>query len=191
MLIARAELERRVRELGAELSRALAAAERPPILIAVLRGSVLFLADLVRAMTIAAEVDFMSISAYAASDRHSGVVRIEKDLELDIHERDVVIVEDIVDTGLTLNYLRRALEARHPRSLRTVSLLDKSARRIVPVPLEHRGFEIPDVFVVGYGLDFQALYRNVPEVLAVRDLARMVNHPAILVGPLFGASAVR
>lgn len=188
-MITTAELTRRVAELGAELRALYADAEQPPIMVAVLRGSVLFLADLVRAMATDAEVDFMSISSYGGSGTHSGVVRIEKDLERDVAERDVVIVEDIVDTGLTLNYLRRALGARRPRSLRAVTLLDKAARRIVPVALEHRGFEIPDVFVVGYGLDFQGLYRNVAEVLAVRDFARMARDPALLVESLFGKTA--
>ncbi|MDQ3952994.1 MAG: hypoxanthine phosphoribosyltransferase [Actinomycetota bacterium] len=188
VLIESSDLARRTDELAAELSSAYASAERPPVLVGVLKGSVLFLADLVRAMTIDVEVDFMSISSYSAGGAQSGVVRIVKDLDSDVHGRDVVIVEDIVDTGLTLNYLRRNLGARSPRSLRAVTLLDKSVRRIVPVPLEHRGFDIPDVFVVGYGLDFQALYRNVRDLLSVPDLPRLANEPRLLVAPLWPPS---
>lgn len=192
VMIDAARLQARVGELAHELTEACAAAERPPVFVGVLKGSVLFLADLVRALPIDVEVDFMSISSYAAGGAggagQSGVVRIVKDLDSDVHDRDVVIVEDIVDTGLTLNYLRRNLGARSPRSLRAVTLLDKSVRRIVPVPLEHRGFDIPDVFVVGYGLDFQSLYRNVRDLLSVPDLARLANDPRLLVRPLWPAS---
>lgn len=185
VLISRAELAHRTRALAAELSACFPDAAEPPVLVGVLKGSTLFLADLLRAMTVDAAVDFMSISSYNAAAPQSGIVRIVKDLEQDIGGRDVVIVEDIVDTGLTLTYLRRALGERGPRSLRAVTLLDKAVRRIVPVELEHRGFEIPDVFVVGYGLDFQGRYRNVPDILAVRDLARLANDPNLLVPGLF------
>jgi hypoxanthine phosphoribosyltransferase len=185
LLVSRFDLKERVRELAAELAAELRAAPRPPILIGLLKGSTMFLADLVRAMTIDLAVDFMSISSYGQPGPHSGVVRIVKDLEQDLTGRDVVVVEDIVDTGLTLNYLRATLEQREPRSLRAITLLDRTARRIVPVELEQRGFEISDVFVVGYGLDFQGRYRNLPEILAVRDLARLANDPLLLVEPLF------
>jgi hypoxanthine phosphoribosyltransferase len=188
VLVSSADLARRVDELGHELRAVYAGNDDPPVLVGVLKGSVLFLADLVRALGIHVEVDFMSISSYAAGGQQSGVVRIEKDLDSDVHGRDVVIVEDIVDTGLTLNYLRRNLSARSPRSLRAVTLLDKSVRRIVPVALEHRGFDIPDVFVVGYGLDFQALYRNVRDILSVPDLPRLASDPRLLVGPLWPSS---
>jgi hypoxanthine phosphoribosyltransferase len=185
VLISAAQLQLRVDELAAELAADLRDGDEPPILIGVLKGSTLFLADLLRALPVEAAVDFMSISSYAEGAEHSGVVRIVKDLETDITGRDVVIVEDIVDTGLTLTYLRKALSERKPRSLKTVTLLDKIARRIVPVPIEHAGFEIPDVFVVGYGLDFMGRYRNVPELLAVRDLARLANDPDLLVDLVF------
>ena len=184
-LIEAVALQRRVEELGREMSRDLAGAETPPMLVGVLKGSTLFLADLVRAMAMELEVDFISISSYGEAGGGSGVVRIVKDLERDVSGRDVVIVEDIVDTGLTLNYLRRTLGERGPGSLRAVTLLDKSARRIVPVDLEYSGFEIPDVFVVGYGLDFQGRYRNVPDILAVKDIAKLANDPLLLVDPLF------
>jgi hypoxanthine phosphoribosyltransferase len=185
VLIDSTRLGARIAELADELASACAGTERPPVFVGVLKGSVLFLADLVRALPIDVEVDFMSISSYSAGGAQSGVVRIVKDLDSDVHGRDVVIVEDIVDTGLTLNYLRRNLGARSPRSLRAVTLLDKSVRRIVPVRLEHRGFDIPDVFVVGYGLDFQALYRNVRDLLSVPDLPRLANDPRLLVAPLW------
>lgn len=184
LLVSRAELARRTDELGAEVVAGFANAQ-PPIAISILKGSTLFLADLTRAMDIDVEVEFMSITSYAETRSHSGVVRIVKDLDTDISGRDVLIVEDIVDTGLTLTYLRRTLGERKPRSLRTVTLLDKSARRIIPVEVEFVGFEIPDVFVVGYGLDFQGRYRNVPDILAVRDLARLANDPLLLVGDVY------
>lgn len=186
VLIDRATLERRVGALGADLTATLDGPE-PPIAVSILKGSTLFLADLIRAMAIDLEVEFMSITSYSEPGAHSGVVKIVKDLDSDISGRDILIVEDIVDTGLTLTYLRRTLESRGPRSLRTVTLLDKAVRRIIPVPLEHKGFEIEDVFVIGYGLDFQGRYRNVPEILAVPDVARLANDPQLLVGDLFPA----
>lgn len=185
VLITGRDLARRARELAHEIGRDLATTERPPILVGVLKGSTLFLADLIRSFDIEVEVDFISISSYSQSGGGAGVVRIVKDLESDIVGRDVVVVEDIVDTGLTLNYLRRTLGERSPASLRAVTLLDKVARRIVPVSLEYAGFEIPDVFVVGYGLDFQGRYRNVPDILSVKDIAKLANDPLLLVEPLF------
>lgn len=185
VLIPRTALRSRIAELGTELTPHFHIRE-PPVAIAILKGSAMFLADLIRSMDIDIEVDFMSITSYG-SGGGSGVVRIVKDLDTDITGRDVVIVEDIVDTGLTLTYLRRTLGQRGPRSLRAVTLLDKAARRIIPVDLEHRGFEIPDVFVIGYGLDFQGRYRNVPEILQVNDLARLAGDPGMLTGELFTA----
>jgi hypoxanthine phosphoribosyltransferase len=188
-LISRADLERRADEMAATLARDLGETEEPLVLVSVLKGSTLFLSDLMRRLPFEVAVDFMSISSYAEGEQ-SGVVRIVKDLDTDVSDRDVLIVEDIVDTGLTLNYLRTALSQRGPRSLRAVTLLDKTARRIVPVELEYSCFEVPDVFVIGYGLDFQGLYRNVPDIYAVRDLPRLVNDPTLLSGTLFwGASS--
>jgi hypoxanthine phosphoribosyltransferase len=181
ILIDRRAIARRVEVLGAELSE-LFGAGQPPVLVGILKGSAMFLADVIRAMNIDVVVDFMSISSYS----QSGVVRIVKDLDEDVRGRDVVIVEDIVDTGLSLNYLRKVLAQHEPASLRAVTLLDKTARRIIPVPLEFSAFEIPDVFVVGYGLDFQGLYRNVADILAVRDLARLANDPRLMVDQFFG-----
>ncbi len=183
VLVERDALHERIRELAGELDALYRDAEQEPIFVSVLKGATLFMADLTRAMTTGVLVDFLSISAYAGG--RGGVVRIVKDLDQSVEGRDVVIVEDIVDTGLTLNYLRQTLEQRGASSLRTVSLLDKAARRIIPVTVEMVGFEIPDVFVLGYGLDFQGLYRNVPEILAVKDIARLANDPGALVDGLF------
>lgn len=182
MLIDRSSLRTRIQELATELDEAFDGSSEP-LFVSILKGSTLFMADLVRAMETSVAVDFLSISSYAGG--RGGVVRIVKDLDQSVEARDVVIVEDIVDTGLTLNYLRQTLTQRGATSLRTVSLLDKAVRRIIPVSVEMVGFEIPDVFVVGYGLDFQGLYRNVPDILAVRDIARLANDPAALVGSLF------
>lgn len=184
VLIDGAGLTARVDAIAAELAADLAGGQDPPLLVGVLKGSTMFLADLARAMAIDVEIDFISISSYAEGGA-SGVVRIVKDLESDIAGRDVVLVEDIVDTGLTLTYLRRSLNQRGPRTLCAVTLLDKTVRRIVPVAVEHRGFEIDDVFVVGYGMDFQGRYRNVAEILAVRDIARLANDPNLLMDGLF------
>lgn len=181
VLVSRSELRSRVEALGREIAAVYADAQEPPILISVLKGSTLFLADLMRAMDIDVNVEFMAISAYTEMGQHSGLVKIVKDLDLSITRRDVLIVEDIVDTGLTLNYLRKTLVAREPTSLGAVTLIDKAVRRIVPVQLEYSGFEVDDVFVVGYGLDFQGLYRNVQGLLAVRDLPRLANDPTLLV----------
>ncbi|MEA2461434.1 MAG: hypoxanthine phosphoribosyltransferase [Actinomycetota bacterium] len=184
-LFTRSDIDARIAALGAEIGSAYSAAEQPPILVGVLKGSAMFLADLMRALDIDVQVDFMSISSYGHSSSQSGVVKIVKDLETDITGRDVLIVEDIVDTGLTLNYLRKALGERAPASLRTVTLLDKVARRIVPVPVEFGGFQIEDVFVLGYGLDWQGRYRNVPDLLAVSDISRLASDPSALIEPLF------
>ncbi|MEA2486351.1 MAG: hypoxanthine phosphoribosyltransferase [Actinomycetota bacterium] len=184
VVASRADIAARIEVLASEIAPAYDGARGPVVLVSVLTGSTLFVADLMRALDIDLCVDFMSISSYASGGR-SGVVQIVKDLEEDVTGKDVLIVEDIVDTGLTLNYLRRTLGERHPASLSTVTLLDKAVRRIVPVPVEHVGFEIDDAFVVGYGLDFQGRYRNVPDILAVRDVARLANQPLLLVDELF------
>ena len=151
------------------------------VLVSVLKGSVPFLADLVRALTIVPVVDFMAISAYAPN---SGRVRIVKDLELDIFGREVVLVEDIVDTGLTLNFLLNELGAREPKSLEVCTLLDRTSRRIIPTPVRYRGFEIGDEFVLGYGLDFEQRYRNLDRVL-VGDLAVLREDPDAYVDSLY------
>jgi hypoxanthine phosphoribosyltransferase len=177
LLIDREALEERVGELGAEVRADYEGVE--PILVSVLRGGVVFLADLVRAAAMPCRVDFMAISRFDASE-DTGVVRIEKDLDLDLSGAHVLVVEDIVDTGLTLTYLLRVLAARGPASLRVCALLDKRARRIVDVPLSYVGFEVPDVFLVGYGLDLDERERGRSELLAVDDLDAVRADPARL-----------
>ena len=157
VLIEPDQLERRVAELGAEISRDY---EDGVLLIGILKGAVLFLADLMRIMHVPCEIDFMAVSSYGSATDSSGVVRILKDLESSIEGRDVVIVEDIIDSGLTLHYLIRNLRARAPHSLEVCALLDKRERRRVDLPIRYVGFEIPDRFVVGYGLDYQQRFRN-------------------------------
>jgi hypoxanthine phosphoribosyltransferase len=180
VVIAEEELRQRVRELGAEISRDYA--DRTPVLVSVLKGSFIFLADLVRSITIPVNVDFMAITRYGAGKR-GGVVRIEKDLDLAITGRDVLFVEDIVDTGLTLGYLVRNLQAREPAGLAVCTLLDRHARRLVNLPIRYRGFEVPDLFLVGYGLDHLERYRNLPYLGALPDdekgSAPAVGSPAI------------
>ncbi|MFN0152596.1 MAG: hypoxanthine phosphoribosyltransferase [bacterium] len=169
IIISGEEIQRRVHELGAEISRDYAG--KVPVLVTVLRGGVLFLADLMRAIEIDLEIDFMAVSSYGKETRSSGVVRIQSDLTMNIEGRDVIIVEDIVDTGLTLAYIREALETRQPTSLRICALLDKKARRETDVRVEYVGFDIPDKFVVGYGLDFAERYRNLPHIVALNETA--------------------
>ena len=162
ILIEEDALRNRIRELGEEISADYAG--RDLLLIGVLKGAVFFMADLMRRLTIACEVDFMAISSYGASTDSSGVVRILKDLDINIEGRDVLVVEDIIDSGLTLSYLIRNLEARVPASLEVCSLLTKPDRREIDVPVRYVGFEIPNRFVIGYGLDFAERYRNLPYV---------------------------
>ena len=164
VIISEAELQTRIVELGGEIARDLGA-ERP-ILVGVLQGAFLFMADLIRATPIDLTTDFIGVASYAGA-KSSGQVRIVSDLSVSIEGRAVVIVEDIVDTGLTLTYLKRTLEARHPRSLRVCVLVDKVERRTVDVGLDYVGFVVPNVFVVGYGFDYEGLYRNLPHVAAL------------------------
>jgi hypoxanthine phosphoribosyltransferase len=162
ILITPERLQTRVAELGAEISNDYAGQDL--LLLAVLKGSVLFLSDLMRHIAVPHAIDFMATSSYGTGMESSGVVRILKDLDAPIEGRNVLIVEDIIDTGRTLGYLMRILQARLPRSLRTCALLDKATRREVPVQVDYTGFEIPDKFVFGYGLDYAELYRNLPYV---------------------------
>jgi hypoxanthine phosphoribosyltransferase len=162
VLIDRDVLQRRIHELGEEISSDYAG--RDLLLVGVLKGAVFFMADLMRNLTIPCEIDFMAISSYGASTDSSGVVRILKDLDINIEGRDVLIVEDIIDSGLTLSYLMRNLEAREPASLEICALLTKPERRETEVPVHYIGFEIPNRFVIGYGLDFAERYRNLPYV---------------------------
>ena len=160
-LIPQNRLQKRVSELGYEISQAYE--HKDLVLVAILKGSFVFAADLLRAITVEASIDFMAISSYGHQNS-SGVVRITKDLDESIEGRNVLLVEDIIDTGLTANYLLQALRRRGPASVDLCALLDKSARRIIDLPIRYRGFEIPDVFVVGYGMDYQQRYRNLPHI---------------------------
>jgi hypoxanthine phosphoribosyltransferase len=155
-------IQARIRELGREISSDYAGCEL--LLVGVLKGAVFFMADLMRAITVPCEIDFMAISSYGASTDSSGVVRILKDLDINIEGRHVLVVEDIVDSGLTLSYLVRNLESREPASLEVCSLLTKPGRREIEVDIRYVGFEIPNRFVIGYGLDFAERYRNLPYV---------------------------
>ena len=162
VLIESHAIQEKVTDLGEQISRDYGDAPDPLVLIGILKGSLFFLADLSRAISCPVEIELMSISSYGPSTRSSGIVRILKDLDVSITNRNVLIVEDIVDTGLTLSYLLRTLRARTPKSLRVCTLLDKSARRAVDVPFDYVGYTIPDEFVVGYGLDHNQRYRNLP-----------------------------
>ena len=161
------DLKQKVRDLGAQIS--IDYAQRDLLLVCVLKGAVFFLADLMRAIDIPCEVDFMAVSSYGSETDSSGVVRILKDLDRPIAGRDVLIVEDIVDSGLTLQYLMRNLGAREPASLEVCALLTKPDRRKVELPTRYVGFEIPDKFAIGYGLDVAERYRNLPYVAALTD----------------------
>jgi len=155
-------IQRRVRELGEQLSRDYA--DKNPVLICILKGAAIFMADLVRHISVPVRMDFMAISSYGSGVRTSGVVRILKDLDSSIERQHVLIVEDIVDSGLTLSYLLDNLQSRQPASLRTCVLLDKPGQRRVPLKVDYVGFEIPDEFVVGYGLDYAENYRHLPYI---------------------------
>ncbi len=165
MVVEADQLQERVAELGAEISRDYAGQDL--FMMGVLKGAVFFLADLMRAVHVPCELDFMAVSSYGSLTDSSGVVRILKDLDSSIEGKDVLIVEDIVDSGLTLNYLLRSLRGRNPRSLEVCALLVKPARRKIELPIRYVGFEIPNRFVVGYGLDLDQRYRNLPYVAAI------------------------
>jgi hypoxanthine phosphoribosyltransferase len=165
VLVSNEELTRRVAELGAEISRDYEG--RDLVMVGVLKGAVLFIADLMRYMTVPCEIDFMAVSSYGSETDSSGVVRILKDLDAPIEGRDVLIVEDIIDSGLTLHYLLRNLRARNPGSLEVCALLTKPERRRVDLPTRYVGFEIPNRFAIGYGLDHAQKYRNLDYVAAL------------------------
>jgi hypoxanthine phosphoribosyltransferase len=167
ILVQRDELARRVRELGEEISRDYEG--RDLFLVGVLKGAVFFLSDLMRHMKVPCEVDFMAVSSYGSSTDSSGIVRILKDLDAPIQGREVLIVEDIVDSGLTLSYLLRTLKAREPASLEVCALLTKPERRKVDLPIRYVGFEIPNRFVIGYGLDHAERFRNLPFVAVLQE----------------------
>ncbi len=166
VLLSADALADRVAQLGAQLSADYAG--RDPVLVSVLKGSIVFLADLIRAMEIPLSVDLMEVSSYGSGTETSGQVRILKDLSASIEGREVIVVEDIIDTGLTLNYLLRYLWERNPASMRICCLLDKPARRLAEIEIDYTGFTIPDRFVIGYGLDYDERYRNLPYVGVLR-----------------------
>jgi hypoxanthine phosphoribosyltransferase len=166
ILLSQEQIRERVAQLGRQV--AIDYADRDPVLVSVLKGSFIFLADLVREFDFALSIDVMEVSSYGAATESSGQVRILKDLSMPIQGRHVLVVEDIIDTGLTLNYLLRYLDDRRPASVKVCCLLDKPARRLVEIPIDYKGFTIPDRFVVGYGLDFDERYRNLPYIGVLR-----------------------
>jgi len=176
VLLSGEQVQARVAELGAQLAADYEG--RDPVLVSVLKGSIIFLADLVRAMPIPLSIDLMEVSSYGASTESSGQVRILKDLSTPIERRDVIVVEDIIDTGLTLNYLLRYLHVKGPASIRICCLLDKPARRLAPIEIDYRGFTIADRFVIGYGLDYGERYRNLPYIGVLRPSVYGAAPPA-------------
>jgi hypoxanthine phosphoribosyltransferase len=162
VLVSQEALDQRLAELGAEITRDYAG--RAPLLVCVLKGGFVFMADLARRIALPLEVDFMAVSSYGSATKTSGVVRIVKDLDIDLSGRDVLVVEDIVDSGLTLNYLRKNLAARHPASLEVCTLLLKDGVQKVEPDLRYVGFRVPDTFVVGYGLDVDERYRSLSDI---------------------------
>lgn len=166
ILVDEATLRQRVQEMGAEISRDYAG--KSLLLVGVLKGAVIFLSELAQRIKLPVTFDFMAVSSYGSSTESSGVVRIIKDLDESLEDKHVLIVEDIIDTGLTLDYLYRHLQHRHPASLGICTLLDKPSRRLVDVPVNYIGFQIPDRFVVGYGLDFNEQYRNLPYIAILK-----------------------
>ena len=173
VVVSEQEIQRRVGELAGAISTDYAG--RNPILVGVLKGVLFFMADLLRSITVPVEVDFIAVSSFSPETREKGVVRLVKDLEATITGRDVLFVEDVVDTGLTLSYLLRNLRARQPASLEVCVLFNKPAHRLIDIPLKYKGFDLPDQFVVGYGLDHREKYRNLPFVGLLKPEA-FLNH---------------
>ncbi len=167
ILITQEAIQRRIVEMGREISAAYQ--DCLPLLVGVLKGCILFMSDLVKHIEIPLQMDFIAVMSYGGMHLPSGAALITKDLDCVIEGRDVLLVEGIIDTGMTAGYLLRNLEARQPRSIRVCTFLDKEARRIVKIPIAFRGFNIPDRFVVGYGLDFRQLYRNLPYIGVLSD----------------------
>jgi hypoxanthine phosphoribosyltransferase len=178
VLYGREDIRRRVEELGRTITGDYVG--REPVLISVLKGGTVFLADLIRRVDLPLETHLMAISPYGGGDESMGRVRILLDVELDLTDRDVLLVEDIVDTGLTLSYLLSILRSRKPASLEVCTLLDRSVRRIVPIRPRYVGFDCPDRFVIGYGLDFEGRYRNLADILEVSDTAALKADPDAL-----------
>ena len=162
ILISEEQIKKRIQELAVKLDKEYEG--KRPLMVSILKGSVMFYADLLRAMSIPVEMDFMAISSYGAGAKSSGEVKLIKDLDRKIEGRDVVIVEDIIDSGYTISYLKRMLYSRKPASVKICALLDKYARRVVPIEADFKGFDIEDEFVIGYGLDYAERYRNLPYI---------------------------
>jgi hypoxanthine phosphoribosyltransferase len=187
VLYGREDVRRRVEELGRTITGDYVG--REPVLVTVLTGGAVFLADLIRAVDLPVETHFMAISRYGDAEESFGRVQILLDVEVDLAGRDVILVEDIVDTGLTSRYMLSVLSARGPASLEICTLLDRSVRRIVPLLPRYVGFDCPDTFVVGYGLDYRERYRNLPDILRVDDLAALRADPDVLAPLLTDAAA--
>lgn len=162
ILYTKEQLQEAVAELGAHITRDFQG--KCPVLVCILKGATVFFCDLIREIKVPVEIEFMAVSSYGASTKSSGEVKLVKDLDRSVHGRDVIIVEDIVDSGKTLHYLKNSLINRGASSLRIATLLDKPARRVAPLTVDYSCFEIPDAFVVGYGLDYNEVYRNLPEI---------------------------
>ena len=176
ILFSEEQLKARVREIAGQIDRDFAGKE--PMLISVLRGSFIFMADLMRSITLPCTVDFMAVSSYGAGTTSSGQVKITKDLSESIEGRDIIVVEDILDSGNTLSYLLQILQARHPASMKLCTLLDKPDRPTKPVHVDYGGFSIPDGFVGGYGLDFAEKYRNLPYIGVLKPCVYEAELPA-------------
>jgi hypoxanthine phosphoribosyltransferase len=187
VLFGREDIRRRVEALGRTIAGDYVG--REPVLVTVLKGGATFLADLIRSIDLPLETHFMAISRYGDAEESFGRVRILLDLDVDLTGRDVLLVEDIVDTGLTSRYLLSILRSRGAASIEVATLLDKSARRIVPLAPRYVGFDCPDRFVIGYGLDFAERYRQLPDILEVRDLATLRADPDVLLPLVTGAVA--
>jgi hypoxanthine phosphoribosyltransferase len=162
VLISQDELRQRIAVIGGEISKDYAG--KNPLMIGVLKGVLFFMADLLRDISIPVEVDFLAVSSYSDKDRTQGMVRLVKDLDMPIYDRHIIFVEDVIDTGLTLNYLLNTLRMRNPASLEVCVLFNKQKKRLIEIPIKYKGFDLIDRFVVGYGLDFREKYRNLPYV---------------------------
>ncbi len=162
VVVSQTTIQKKVRELAKKISEDYNGEEH--VLIGVLKGGFIFLADLAREITIPVAIDFISVSSYGSSSKSSGVVRILKDIDIDIFNKHLLLVEDLIDTGLTLSHLKELFRTRNPKSIKVCTILDKPSKRLIDLPVEYPGIEIPDKFVVGYGLDYAEKYRNLPEV---------------------------
>lgn len=167
ILFSAEEIHQRIHQIGRQISQDYAGLN--PLMVGVLRGVLFFMADLLREVRIPLEVDFLAISSYSTESRDQGYVRLEKDLDIPIRDRHVIFIEDVIDTGLTLSFILKNLRTRQPASLETCVLFDKPTKRLIDIPIRYKGFELPDQFVVGYGLDFREKYRNLPYVGLLRS----------------------